>query len=231
MLHEYLFPDGMELTAEKAAELLAPALDEVGTARRVIAIPPDITRFHSCSGPILSALYRRYGSALTDVLPALGTHAPMTGPEIGRMYPGVPQGLFRVHDWRTGLANLGEVGSDEIERLSEGKLHYPWPVQVDSRLVDGNYDAIFSIGQVVPHEVVGMANHAKNIFVGLGGPGGINGSHFLGAVYGLERIMGRADTPVRELFSIASRRHASAFSVSVSVITRSARISSISSAS
>ncbi len=213
MFHEYLFPEGIELSAEKAAELLTPALDEVGKASRVIAVPPDITRFHSSAGPLVLALHRRYGSSLTDVLPALGTHAPMTPPEIARMYPGVPPELFRVHDWRTGLANLGEVGIGEIERLSEGKLHYPWPVQVDSRLVEGKYDAIFSIGQVVPHEVVGMANHAKNIFVGLGGPGGINGSHFLGAVYGLERMMGRADTPVRELFRIAAKRHASALPI------------------
>ena len=36
----------------------------------------------------------------------------------------------------------------------------------------------------------------------------INKSHFLGAVYGLERIMGRADTPVRALLDYASEHFA-----------------------
>lgn len=213
MTYRYLCPEGIELDEARAFELLAPVLGELGCAQRVLAVPPDITRAHSFAGPILGALWRFYGPRLTDVLPALGTHEAMTEPEIGRMYPGVPSSLFRVHDWRTGLSLLGELDGTEIERLSEGRLHYSWPVQVDSRLVEGGYDTIVSIGQVVPHEVVGMANHAKNIFVGLGGPDGINRSHFLGAVYGLERIMGRADTPVRELFNLAAMRFASCLPV------------------
>ncbi len=72
----------------------------------------------------------------------------------------------------------------------------------------GNHDLILSLGQVVPHEVVGMANHNKNIFVGTGGPDGINKSHFLGAAYGMERMMGRADTPVRRVLDYASQHFA-----------------------
>jgi len=49
-----------------------------------------------------------------------------------------------------------------------------------------------------------MANYNKNIFVGTGGVEGINKSHFLGAVYGMERMMGRADTPVRRVLNYAS---------------------------
>jgi hypothetical protein len=49
-----------------------------------------------------------------------------------------------------------------------------------------------------------MANYNKNIFVGAGGQEGINKSHFLGAVYGMERMMGRADTPVRKVLNYAS---------------------------
>ncbi len=62
---------------------------------------------------------------------------------------------------------------------------------------------------MVPHEVIGMANYNKNIFVGTGGPEGINKSHFLGAAYGMERIMGRADTPVRKVLNYASDHFAS----------------------
>ena len=75
-------------------------------------------------------------------------------------------------------------------------------------LVEGKFDLILSIGQVVPHEVIGMANYNKNIFVGTGGAEGINKSHFLGAVYGMERIMGRVDTPVRKVLNYASEHFA-----------------------
>ena len=44
----------------------------------------------------------------------------------------------------------------------------------------------------------------KNVFVGTGGPEGINKSHFLGAAYGMENIMGRADNPVRRVLNYAS---------------------------
>ncbi len=55
----------------------------------------------------------------------------------------------------------------------------------------------------MPHEVIGMANYTKNIFVGIGGSEGINKSHFLGASYGMERIMGRAESPVRDVLEYA----------------------------
>jgi nickel-dependent lactate racemase len=75
------------------------------------------------------------------------------------------------------------------------------PIQVNKLLRDGGHDLILSIGQVVPHEVMGMANFNKNIFVGTGGVLAIHRTHFLGAVYGMERMMGRANTPVRRIFN------------------------------
>jgi nickel-dependent lactate racemase len=128
----------------------------------------------------------------------------MTASEIETMFGNMPRGLFRVHDWRGGLATLGEVPAEFIREQSEGKLDFSWPAQVDRLLVEGGFDLILSIGQVVPHEVIGMANYNKNVFVGTGGADGINKSHFLGAVYGMERIMGRADNPVRRLINYAS---------------------------
>jgi len=71
-------------------------------------------------------------------------------------------------------------------------------------LAHGGHDLILSIGQVVPHEVIGMANYNKNLFVGTGGTEGIHKSHFLGAVYGMEKLMGQADNPVRRLLNYAS---------------------------
>ena len=149
-----------------------------------------------------------YGTRITDVLPALGTHTPMTPGQIDRMYPGIPHDLFRVHDWREGVETLGRIPADEVRAISEGAVAYDWPAQVDRLLLEPGIDLILSLGQVVPHEVVGMANHNKNIFVGTGGPEGINKSHYVGAAYGMERIMGRADTPVRRLFDYASEHFA-----------------------
>jgi nickel-dependent lactate racemase len=195
---------GRRLSDEELQAGLRTALEKLGKRRRVIAVPPDITRLHSKSGVLTAAAYRWYGRSLTDVMPALGTHAPMTEKERQMMYPEIPANLFRVHDWTRDIETLGEVPAEEVRRLSEGKLDFSWPAQVNSRLLWGEYDLILSIGQVVPHEVIGMANYNKNIFVGTGGSEGINKSHYLGAVYGTERIMGRADTPVRELMNYAS---------------------------
>jgi nickel-dependent lactate racemase len=128
----------------------------------------------------------------------------MTDAEIAAMYGATPRGLFRVHDWRNDVVTLGEVPGEFLYEVSEGKVDYCWPAQVNKLLRDGGHDLILSIGQVVPHEVVGMANYNKNIFVGTGGSIGIHRSHFLGAVYGMERMMGRADTPVRRVLNYAS---------------------------
>jgi len=142
------------------------------------------------------------------VLPALGTHSPMTDEQISHMFGKTPRHLFRVHDWRHDVITLGEVPSYYVKEVSEGKVDFSWPAQVNKLLVKGNFDLILSIGQVVPHEVVGMANYNKNIFVGTGGIEGINKSHFIGAVYGMERMMGRTNTPVRKLFNYASKNFA-----------------------
>lgn len=189
---------------EEVREALCASLGQLGPKKRVIAVPPDFTRFHSQAGPLTEMAWEYYGDCLTDVLPAIGTHSPMTDEEIGAMFGNVPRALFRVHDWRNGLATLGEVPAEFVKEVSEGKLDFGIPIQVDERLAGGAHDLILSIGQIVPHEVIGMAGYNKNIFVGTGGSEGINRTHFLGAVYGMERMMGRADTPVRKVLNYGS---------------------------
>ena len=193
-----------ELSAEDLKAGLDSALDKLGSRQKVLALPPDFTRFHSRAGALTRFAWEYYGAKLTDILPALGTHMPMSEEEIRQMFGAVPLELFREHNWRTELATLGEVPGEFMREVSGGKLDYSWPAQVNKLLVDGGFDLILSIGQVVPHEVAGMANYNKNVFVGTGGSEGINKSHFLGAVYGMERIMGRADNPVRQVLNYAS---------------------------
>ena len=192
------------LSIEEIKEALFSTYDKLGSPKKVLALPPDFTRFHSKAGELTTLSYEYFGDKLTDIMPALGTHAPMSDKDIATMFKGVPKELFRVHRWKEDLVTLGEVPSEFVSEVSEGKLDYKWPAQVNKILVEGGHDLILSIGQVVPHEVVGMANYNKNIFVGTGGREGINKSHFLGAVYGMERIMGRADTPVRKVLNYAS---------------------------
>jgi len=206
-----LFSDGAAdkaFSPDEVRQALYAALDQLGSKNRVLAVPPDFTRYHSQAGPITEMVWNYYGSRLTDVLPAIGTHFPMTDEEIQTMFGNVPRNLFRVHDWRNALTTLGEVPAAFVEEVSEGKIDYGIPIQVDTLLADRSHDLILSIGQIVPHEVIGMAGYNKNIFIGTGGADGINKTHFLGAVYGMERMMGRADTPVRKVLNYASRHFA-----------------------
>jgi nickel-dependent lactate racemase len=192
-----------DLSAEQLKELLSGALAKLGTRNRVLVVPPDQSREHSQAGQLTGYAYEYYGDRLKAILPAIGTHTPMRPDQIAHMFHGVPPELFRTHDWRTGIETIGEVPAEFIREQSEGKLDYTWPAQVNKLISQGGFDLILSIGQVVPHEVVGMANYTKNIVVGAGGREGINRSHYLGAVYGMERIMGRAVTPVRSLYNYA----------------------------
>jgi nickel-dependent lactate racemase len=189
-------------------EGLRIAFDKLGPKQKVLALPPDFTRFHSFAGELTQLSYQYYGSKMTDVLPALGTHTGMTDAQIEKMFTGVPKELFRVHDWRNDVVTIGEVPADYVKDVSENRVDYAWPAQVNKLLVDGGFDLILSIGQVVPHEVIGMANYNKNVFVGTGGAEGINKSHFIGAAYGMERIMGRAVNPVRQVLNYASEHFA-----------------------
>jgi nickel-dependent lactate racemase len=187
-------------------DLLAESLAKLGQRNRVLVVPPDQSRIHSRSGDLTRYAWEYFGDRLQAVLPALGTHAAMQPDQIARMFGAMPPALFRVHNWRTDVETLGEVPAEFVYEQSEGKLNYSWPAQVNRLVVHGGFDLVLSIGQVVPHEVAGMANYNKNILVGTGGRESINRSHYLGAVYGMERIMGRAENPVRNVLNCAADR-------------------------
>jgi nickel-dependent lactate racemase len=208
------FADGnanREITAPAASEYVDTLIDGLLAKRplkRVLLLPPDFTRFHSGAGPLTVDLFRKLTAlgSETVVMPALGTHFPMEPGEREEMFPGIPAGAFRDHHFRNEVKTLGELPASCLRELAEGKVDLPVSVQVNRALVEEKWDAIISIGQLVPHEVIGIANHVKNVCVGVGGFDLINKSHWLGAVYGMERIMGRAKSPVRTLLAEAARR-------------------------
>lgn len=186
-------------------ETLSSRLDAL---RRALILPPDHTRLNSQAGPITAMAYDIMTKAgvKVDVMPTLGTHNAMTEKQLRMMFgDSIPLEAFKIHDWRGGIVRKGELPGEFLSELSGGKVSYSVGVEVSKRLYDG-YDLILSVGQVVPHEVVGMANYTKNIVVGAGGADIINKSHFLGAVCNMETILGRADTPVRRLFNTAVDR-------------------------
>ncbi|MBE6390129.1 MAG: DUF2088 domain-containing protein [Lentisphaerae bacterium] len=191
------------ITDQQLQEMVFAAIEKSGkTVKRMLLLPPDHTRLNSCAGRITDIIYSKYAqSCHIDIMPALGTHSAMNEAQLEMMFgKNIPKSAFKVHDWRNDVVTLGKASSDFIKELSGGNLDYEVNVQVN-KIVFDNYDLIVSIGQVVPHEVVGMANYTKNIMVGIGGSDMINKSHFLGAVSNLEKIMGHADSPVRRLFN------------------------------
>src|SRR3984957_8810707 len=145
----------MEMSPAEFRAGLFEALGKLGERKKVLAVPPDFTRFHSKAGELTGIAWEFYGNRLTDVLPALGTHTAMTDRQIATMFDKTPRGLFRVHDWRNDIVTLGEVPGEFMREVSEGKVDYSWPAQVNKLVRDGGHDLILSIGQVVPHEVGG----------------------------------------------------------------------------
>ena len=195
-------PDG--LSPGEIRAVLEKAL-EGRSLRRVLVIPPDFTRYHSNAGFITEALYGMLTArgAEVDVMPALGSHVPVTETQWKAMFGAVPFSRMLVHNWRTEVAKIGDIPGQVVSEITGGLWKTPLAVELNRRLVDGSYDLVVSPGQVVPHEVIGMANHAKNLFVGVGGSQMINCSHMIGAVCGMEKAMGRDHAPVRRLFDWA----------------------------
>ncbi len=194
-----------DIQAGELESLVARSLEAFGgdKLRRVLLLPPDHTRLNSMAGPITAIVYRMLTAqgAQADIMPALGTHAPMGEAELRLMFgDSIPLERFLPHDWRKDVIGRGVIPGFLLREWSGGRVDYEVNVEVNRRLFDG-YDLILSIGQVVPHEVAGMANYTKNILVGVGGADTINKSHFLGAVCNMEKALGQTDTPVRRLLN------------------------------
>ena len=203
MTERFIYQNNEPISDDVIRENLKAMLDERAPLKKVLLIPPDLTRMNSYAGPITRMLFEMLPDAQVDILPALGSHMPMEPEELHEMFGDIPLDRFLVHNWRTDVECIGTIPASFVEEISEGRVHNDVPVEVNRRILDKSHDLILSIGQVVPHEVVGMANFNKNIFVGCGGLGMISNSHMLGAIYGMERMMGRDNTPVHRLFDYA----------------------------
>jgi len=174
--------------------------------RKVLLLPPDITRAHSGAGKLTEMFYKLLPSSChVDVIPTLGQHIPHTPQENKWMFGSIPNEIIHVHDWRNRCKTIGEIPADYVKKVSHARADWPIPVSINSAVVDGGYDLIVNIGHVVPHEVLGFANHNKNYFIGLGGKSMICASHMMAACCGIENNLGNLITPLRACFNKAER--------------------------
>ena len=182
----------------------------IGTgARSVLLVPPDQTRLHSRAGEIVAQLARLLEGDVerVDVMPALGTHHPLGPAECRLMFgDAIDPARLLHHRWRDDVRTLGELPADEVDEIVGRSLGLSLPFAVNSALVDGSYDLVVSVGQVVPHEVAGFGGYTKHVSIGLGGPETIQRSHFFSAVYGIEQTLGQIDAPVRQLLDLGFDR-------------------------
>ncbi len=191
--------------AERVSGLIDSMLGKLGKPDRVLILPPDTTRFHSFAGEITRMLYEKlkYRSHI-EIMPALGTHAPLTAEEMNSMYPGVPRTLFRTHDWLKDVTRMGTIPPGTTREMTGGLADWPVHCEINKTLAGDNWDQIISVGQLVPHELAGIANHNKNILIGTGGKDIIGKSHMIGALHGLEKTVGSIETPMRTVLNYMS---------------------------
>ncbi|HCC70231.1 MAG TPA: D-mannonate epimerase [Bacteroidales bacterium] len=208
MLYCNIENENKKISIDRIRQVVLAGIESAGANRSLLIIPPDITRVHSGAGIISRIIWEEYRDKVKDILPATGTHITMTGNEINSMFGDIPHDLFRVHNCRKDIINLGKISASYINEVSGGALNYEWPVQVNKLLSNHTGSLIISVGQVVPHEVTGMANYNKNIFIGCGGYESINKSHYLSAVYGIEKLMGKAMNPVRDIINLGEKLYA-----------------------
>lgn len=175
---------------------------------RVLLLPPDLTRAHAGVGWMTEHVYRllEADGCEVHVIPTLGQHVPHTPEENRWMFGSIPEERIHAHDWKDGVTNIGTVPAEVVREQTGGAVDWEMPIDLNTMLVGQEWDLIVNIGHIVPHEVLGFANHNKNYFIGLGGKRLLGASHMASAVYGIERNLGNLLTPVRACFNYAEER-------------------------
>jgi len=119
------------------------------------------------------------------------------------MFGSIPEERIFAHDWRHGVTRIGTVPASYVAQTTNGAADWEIPVHLNTKLITEQWDLVINIGHVVPHEVLGFANHNKNYFIGVAGKETICASHIAAAVYGIENNLGCLVTPLRACFNYA----------------------------
>jgi nickel-dependent lactate racemase len=170
----------------------------------VLLLPPDITRMHSGAGRLTEILYNLLAAeGEVHVIPTLGQHVPHSPEENRLMFGSIPNERIHAHDWRGGCVEVGSIPGRFVDEATQGAADWSMPIVLNRPLMEEPWDLIINVGHVVPHEVLGFANHNKNYFIGLGGKDLICAAHMAAAACGIENNLGNLITPVRAIFNRA----------------------------
>jgi lactate racemase len=194
---------------ESFRDIIHEALRVIQPGERVLAIIPDRTRDDNTHVlfPIASDFLRKRGVAAFDVLVAQGTHPPMSEAQKLLKIGGTDfDGHLFDHRWDEPeeLITLGELSAATVRELTGGLIEQSIPVSINKLLAPGTYATVIVFGATVPHEVAGFAGGAKYFFPGVAGPELTHTTHWLGALAGIENIIGRVETPTRRLIEAAT---------------------------
>lgn len=209
------------LNQSDVSELVDSMIIKLGKLDRILLLPPDFTRYHAYAGEITCMIYEKLKDrSHIVIMPTVGTHMPMSAKEINTMYPGIPHEQFISHNWQKDTRVIGTITPEITSELTDGVAEWPVRCEINKILVEDKWDQIISIGQLVPHELIGIANHNKNIFVGAGGKDIIGKTHMIAALYGTEKIMGKISSPVRNVLNYMSRHFIQDITVSYIMTVR-----------
>src|ERR1700749_742822 len=204
--------EGEALTEADIRGAVPRLLDEARTRikkdlKRVLLLPPDLTRAHSGAGKITEMLYEELAGREVAVIPTLGQHRPHTEEENRWMFGAIPHGKIYAHDWREGVTRVGTIPRAMVAETTGGVADWDIPLDLNTKLMTEEWDLVINVGHVVPHEVLGFANHNKNYFIGLGGKATLCASHIAAAVYGIENNLGTLVTPLRACYNWAEKEY------------------------
>lgn len=198
---------GLDLDA--LTEIVEQALDMVQPGERILAIIPDKTRDDNTHllFPIANEFLKKRGVASFDALVAQGTHRPMSDSQ-KRAKIGCSRFAGNLFDHRWDepdeLITIGELSTETVRQLTIGLVDHSVTVTINKLLAPGIYNRVLVFGATVPHEVAGFAGGAKYFFPGVAGPELTHATHWLGALAGIENIIGRVETPTRHLIEAAA---------------------------
>ncbi len=183
--------------------------------KRVLVLTPDATR--TCPLPMMTRAVREVigkRAAKLDFMVAVGTHPPLSEEKILELYGITPQDRkvkfdrsdFFCHRWELPetFLQIGYLSEEEVERISGGLLKEKVPIEINRKIYD--YDLILIVGPVFPHEVVGFSGGAKYLFPGISGGELLHFFHWLSAVMTCKEIIGKKETPVRQVIHKAMEK-------------------------
>ncbi len=222
-------PDS-DLTRGELRAILEQTLSRVAPGARVLTIIPDKTRDDNTDllFPFAAEILAARKIAKFDALVAQGTHVAMTDEEkrskIGEANGNSAPGLGHIYDhqWNVPeeLSTIGELSAAQVTELTGGLITEAVPVNLNRLLGPGVYDTVIIFSATVPHEVAGFAGGAKYLFPGVAGPDLTHATHWLGALAGIENVIGRVETPTRHMIEAAADFVAAEIITLNSVVTR-----------